>query len=192
MHSFILISPSIRCNWNAFRKYAWNWHVQSKLASNPCWDTWLPNSCTSTIRSDIRCRNSSSNVSQCVWMSGNVTGIVSENGTSCQMGSCIKSLRWTNCKTCKWRINFRSHSGFLEKRWSQRSHVACCFVFGILYSLRECFVFCIFLKLTLCRICPYLAEFLASNAVCLEPCLSIHSVRCQMTNWILQFYSLRV
>ena len=39
-------------------------------------------------------------------------------------------------------------------------------------------------KLTLCRICPYRLEFLASDAVCLER-VSIHSVRCQMTNWIL-------
>ena len=96
---------------------------------------------------------------------------------------CVRSSvkSWTNSKTCKWRINFRAHHHFLEK--SQRLHAAengTCRMLCVLYFLY--FLYSVFsLKLTLCKIRPNLLEFLA---VGLER-VSIHSVVCQMTNWIL-------
>ena len=104
----------------------------------------------------------------CVWK------CLSVIGTSCLLGSCLKSARWTDSKTCKWRINFH----YLEK--SQRLHAAengTCRMLCVLYFLYSVFS----LKLTLCKIRPNLLEFLA---VGLER-VSIHSVVCQMTNWIL-------
>ena len=95
--------------------------------------------------------------------------------SKCDMPSAGVVGKKHNSKTCKWRINFRAHHGLPGKK--PESEIADCRPLCILY-------FFIQSKLTLCRICPYRLEFLASDAVCLER-VSIHSVPCQMTNWIL-------
>ena len=58
------------------------------------------------------------------------------NVTCRLLGSCVKSQRWTNSKTCKWRINFRVHHGYLEKSQSQRLQIAARFVFCIFYPIQ--------------------------------------------------------